>query len=50
MESELINLPLLEEEYALSSDQLTQFQEDGFLKASNVFDAKTLAYFELEIT
>ena len=50
MESELINLPLLEEEYALSSDQLTQFREDGFLKAANVFDAKTLAYFEPEIT
>ena len=44
------DLPLLDQKYHLSEDQLVRFREDGFLRASNVFDAATLHYFEPEIT
>ncbi len=43
-------LPLLDQKYHLTEDQLIRFREDGFLRASNVFDAATLHYFEPEIT
>lgn len=46
----MIDLPLLQEPYPLTADQVVQFREQGFLKVSNVFDAATLQYFEPEIT
>ena len=44
------DLPLLDQKYQLTEDQLVRFREDGFLRASNVFDAATLRYFEPEIS
>lgn len=46
----MIDLPLLQEPYPLTADQVVQFREQGFLKVTNVFDAATLQYFEPEIT
>ena len=44
------DLSLLDQKYHLTEDQLVRFREDGFLRASNVFDVATLHYFEPEIT
>ncbi|MGI9454151.1 MAG: phytanoyl-CoA dioxygenase family protein [Pirellulales bacterium] len=44
------DLPLLDQKYHLTEDQLVRFREDGFLRASNVLDAATLHYFEPEIS
>ena len=46
----MIDLQLLEQAYDLTSDQVVQFREDGFLKLPNVFDAATLQHFEPEIS
>ncbi|HBU38302.1 MAG TPA: phytanoyl-CoA dioxygenase [Planctomycetaceae bacterium] len=43
-------MSLLDQKYHLTEDQLVRFREDGFLRASNVFDVATLHYFEPEIT
>ena len=46
----MIDLQLLEQAYDLTSDQVLQFREEGFLKLPNVFDAATLQHFEPEIS
>ncbi len=46
----MIDLQLLEQAYDLTSDQVLQFREEGFLKLPNVFDAATLRHFEPEIS
>ncbi|MEE9405523.1 MAG: phytanoyl-CoA dioxygenase family protein [Algisphaera sp.] len=42
--------PTLNTPYALTPEQVQQFQDDGFIKLKDVFDAETLAYYAQEIT
>ena len=39
------HLQLLDENYALSLDQIDFYRNNGFIKLKNIFDSETLTYF-----
>ena len=45
-----MNLPLLNQPYAVSDEAIAFYQENKYIKLKNVFDAETLAYFNQVIS
>lgn len=43
------SLPLLDEPYSLSAEQIQKFQNDGFLHLKNVFDVETISNYRDQI-